>query len=151
MKDLREMYAKLYAEINSMALPTSPDDPEPAEVEEYVEPEWMKHFGSTAPNAFEVEYKKALAAQLDPCDRFEIAYEKAHEWDTLYPDYSPAPEAGYEDSDQPDPEEDEVEWLAPEFGSRKRQWCEAFNAQMFFIRKCGGSIAVPEEFRDFEF
>ena len=41
------------------------------------------------------EYRKALG-ELDPADKFEIAYEKAHEWDTLYPDYSPAPEAGYE-------------------------------------------------------
>ena len=46
---------------------------------------------------------------------------------------------------------DEPEWLAPEFGSRKRQWCEAFNAQMFFIRKCGGSLQVPEELQDWEF
>ena len=90
MQDLREMYAELYAAINSMPLPSSPDDPEPQEPEEYVEPEWV--------------------AQMD-----------------------------------------EVEWLAPEFGSRKRQWFDAFNAQMFFIRKCGGSIEVPEELRDFEF
>ena len=73
-----------------MPLPTSPDDPEPAEPEEYVEPGWV--------------------AQMD-----------------------------------------EPEWLAPEFGSRKRQWCEAFNAQLLFIRKCGGSLEVPEELRDFEF
>ena len=46
---------------------------------------------------------------------------------------------------------EDMEWLAPEFGSRKRQWFEAFNAQLFFIRKCGGSIEVPEELRDFEF
>lgn len=150
MKDLHEMYVALYAEINSMPLPTSPDDPEPVEEEEYVEPEWMKHFGTTAPDAFDVEYRKALAAQLDPCARFEIAYEKAHEWDTLYPDYSPALEAGYEDSDQPDPEEtDEAEWLAPEFGSPRREWYKGFNAQMAFIRKCGGSLEVFDDLWEF--
>ena len=63
MKDLHEMYTELYTVINSMPLPTSPDDPEPAEPEEYVEPEWVKYFGTTASDAFEVEYKKALAAQ----------------------------------------------------------------------------------------
>ena len=48
MKDLREMYKELYAEINAMPLPTSPDDPEPAEPEEYVEPAWYATFGTTA-------------------------------------------------------------------------------------------------------
>ena len=98
MKDLHEMYVALYAEINSMPLPTSPDDPEPAEPEEYVEPGWV--------------------AQMDSCGRDE-------------------------DMDQI--------WLAPEFGSRKREWYKALNAEMLFIRKCGGSLAVPEELRDFEF
>ena len=148
MQDLHEMYEALYTAINAMPLPTSPDDPEPVEEEEYVEPEWMKYFGSTAPDAFEVEYRKSLA-RLDRCGEFEIAYEKAHEWDTLYPDYSPALEAGYEDSDQPDPEDMDQIWLAPEFGSPKRPWCEAFNAQMAFIRKCGGSLEVFDDLWEF--
>ena len=46
---------------------------------------------------------------------------------------------------------EDMEWLAPEFGSRKRQWFEAFNAELFFIRKCGGSLEVPEELMDVQF
>jgi len=104
MQSIHEMYQELYKAIREMPLPSSPDDPEYNEKEDYVEPEWMKHFGSTAPNAFEVEYKKALAAQLDPCGRFEIAYEKAHEWDTLYPYYGPGPEPVFVfEEDQEDP------------------------------------------------
>ena len=90
MQSIHEMYEELYKAIREMPLPSSPDDPEPQEPEEYVEPGWV--------------------AQMD-----------------------------------------EPEWLAPEFGSRKRQWCDAFNAELFFIRKCGGSLEVPEELRDFEF
>ena len=30
--------------------------------------------------------------QLDACARFEIAYEEANSWDTLYPYYGPEPE-----------------------------------------------------------
>ena len=85
MKDLREMYKELYAVINSMPLPTSPDDPESPEPEEYVEPEWVAQLDSCGRDE-----DKDL--HLDACSLFEIAYEKAHEWDTLYPDYRPAPE-----------------------------------------------------------
>ena len=98
MHDIHEMYKELYTAINALPLPTAPDDPEPAEPEEYVEPEWV--------------------AQLDSCGRDE-------------------------DMDQI--------WPAPEFGARKREWHKAFNAQLLFIRKCGGSLEVPEELRGFEF
>ena len=42
--------------------------------------------------------------QMDACSRFEVAYEAAHEWDTLYPYYGPEPEPSfYLEEDQPDP------------------------------------------------
>ena len=88
MQSIHEMYEELYKAIGEMALPSSPDDPEPAEAEEYVEPEWV--------------------AQMDQND-----------------------------------------WLAPEFGSRKREWYKAFNADLFFIRKCGGSLEVSDDLWEF--
>ena len=103
MQSIHEMYEELYKAIREMPLPSSPDDPEPQEPEEYVEPAWYATFGTTAPDAFEPEYRKALG-ELDPEDKFEIAYEKAHEWDTLYPYYGPEPEPTfYLEEDQPDP------------------------------------------------
>ena len=149
MQDLHEMYEALYTAINAMPLPTSPDDPEPVEGEEYVEPGWVAQMDQTRARGERWNTMKDLH-QMDACSRFEIAYEAAHEWDTLYPDYSPALEAGYEDSDQPDPEEtDEAEWLAPEFGSPRREWYKGFNAQMAFIRKCGGSLEVFDDLWEF--
>ena len=94
MKDLHEMYEELYKAIREMPLPSSPDDPEPQEEEEYVEPAWYATFGTTA-------------------------------------------------------EDDEADWLAPEFGSRKREWYKAFNAQLLFIRKCGGSLEVSDDLWEF--
>ena len=42
--------------------------------------------------------------QMDACSRFEIAYEEANSWDTLYPYYGPEPEPSfYLEEDQPDP------------------------------------------------
>lgn len=41
MQSIHELYAELYKAIREMPLPTSPDDPEPAEPEEYVEPGWV--------------------------------------------------------------------------------------------------------------
>ena len=93
MQSIHEMYEELYKAIREMPLPSSPDDPESPEPEEYVEPGWV--------------------AQLDSMDQ--------------------------------------IEWLAPEFGARKREWYKAFNAELLFIRKCGGSLEVPEELRDWEF
>ena len=77
MQSIHEMYEALYACINAMPLPTSPDDPEPAEPEEYVEPEWYRHFGAAR---VEPEWE-------DAASRFEAAYEAAHEWDVLFPTY----------------------------------------------------------------
>ena len=103
MQDLHEMYVQLYAEINSMPLPTSPDDPEPVEGEEYVEPGWVAQMDQTRARGERWNTMKDLH-QMDACSRFEIAYEKAHEWDTLYPYYGPGPEPVFRfEEDQPDP------------------------------------------------
>ena len=87
MQSIHEMYQELYKAINSMPLPTSPDDPEYNEKEEDVEPE-----GYADPD------------WCDAVDRFEEAYEEANSWDTLFPMYDlpkEAPEVLFEDQEDP--------------------------------------------------
>ena len=82
MQSIHEMYEELYKAIREMPLPTSPDDPEYNEKEEDVEPERYK----------------------DAADRFEEAYEKSMEWDTLFPTYDLPKEPPYvlfEDEEAP--------------------------------------------------
>jgi len=81
MQSIHEMYQELYKAIREMPLPSSPDDPEYNEKEDYVEPEWYK----------------------DGAARFEEAYEEANSWDSLFPtNYSKeAPVILFEDQEDP--------------------------------------------------
>ena len=49
MQSIHEMYQELYKAIREMPLPSSPDDPEYNEPEDYVEPAWYEHAGRVDP------------------------------------------------------------------------------------------------------
>ena len=93
MQSIHEMYQELYKAIREMPLPSSPDDPEPSEPEEYVEPDWYDAAERVEPERYK-----------DAADRFEGAYEKSMEWDTLFPTYDLPKEPTYvlfEDEEAP--------------------------------------------------
>ena len=102
MQSIHELYAELYKAIREMPLPTSPDDPEPAEPEEYVEPGWVAQMDE--PEYNEKEEDVEPERYKDAADRFEEAYEKSREWDTLFPTYDLPKEPTYvlfEDEEAP--------------------------------------------------